>query len=188
MHRLRILPLLAALALGATACASTGPTGMLAPDAPRALAAQGPVSVAWADPAGFTELRFSGNRWAAARGDWLQDLAEHMRTRGEQVLPAGHRLDITILDLARAGQYEPWRGAQMDEVRIVRDLHPPRMTVQFRHLDAAGNVVAEGERRLTDPAFLTNASPLNSNDPLRFEKRMIDSWLRREFRDNTAAR
>lgn len=188
MHRFRILPLLAALAVGATACASTGPTGMLAPDAPRALAAQGPVSVAWADPSGFTELRFSGNRWEAARGGWLQDLAEHMRKRGEQVLPAGERLELTILDITRAGQYEPWRGPQMNDARIVRDIYPPRMTVQFRHLDAAGNLLAEGERRLTDPAFLTNASPINGNDTLRFEKRMVDSWLRREFRDHAAAR
>lgn len=188
MHRFRIVPLLAALAIGATACATSGPTGMLAPDAPRALPAEGPVSVAWTDPATFTELRYSGNRWAAARGDWLQDLAEHMRKRAARQLPAGHHLDLTIVDIVRAGQYEPWRGARMDEVRIVRDIYPPRMTVQFRHTDAAGNLLAEDERRLTDPAFLTHASPLNDSDPLRFEKRMVDSWLRREFRDDTAAR
>lgn len=188
MRRFRILPLLAALALGATACATTTSTGMLAPDAPRALPAAGPVSVAWSDPAGFTEMRFSGNRWAAARGDWLQDLARHMRKRGEQALPAGERLELTILDLTRAGQYEPWQGSRMDDVRFVRDIYPPRMTLRFRHLDAAGNVIAEGERKLTDPAFLTTASPLNDNDPLRFEKRMVDSWLRREFGGTTAAR
>ena len=188
MQRSRILPLLAALALGLAACATT-PTGMLAPDAPRALTAQGPVSVAWADPAGFTEFRFSGNRWAAAQGNWLQDLAEYMRKRAEQQLPAGHRLELTIVDLTRAGQYEPWRDLQMQDARIVRDIYPPRMTVEFRQLDAAGKVVAEGERKITDQAFLTNASPMHGNDPLRFEKRMVDSWLRREFRDAaTAAR
>ena len=30
--------------------------------------------------------------------------------------------------------------------------------------------------------------PLNDSDPLRYEKRMIDSWVRREFADSTAAR
>ena len=188
MHRLRILPLLAALAVGATACASTGSTGMLAPDAPRALAAQGPVSVAWTDPAGFAEFRFSGNRWAASQGNWLQDLAEHMRSRAEQILPAGQRLELTIVDIDRAGEYEPLRNPQMQDARIVRDIYPPRMTVEFRRLDAAGNVIAEGQRRLTDPGFLTHASPFKSDDLLRFEKRMVDAWLRSEFRDHTAAR
>ena len=65
MNRLASLLLMAALA-GATGCASSGHTGMLSPEAPRALPAQGPVSVAWADPAGFAEFRFSSNRWAAA--------------------------------------------------------------------------------------------------------------------------
>ena len=46
--------------------------------------------------------------------------------------------------------------------------------------------VVEGERKLTDPAFLIGATPIDSSDPLRFEKRMIDSWLRREL--VTAAR
>ena len=35
--------------------------------------------------------------------------------------------------------------------------------------------------KLTDMAFLTGATPIDSSDPLRFEKRMIDSWLRREL-------
>ncbi len=188
MHRFLTPALLLTLALGASACASTAPTGMLAPDAPRALPAAGPVSVAWADPAGFTELRYSGNRWAATQGNWLGELAEYMRKRAEAVLPAGDTLSLTILDITRAGQYEPWHGPQMQNARIVRDIYPPRMTVQFRHVDAAGNLLAEGERKLTDPAFLTHATPLNDSDPLRFEKRMVDSWLRREFRNPTAAR
>lgn len=188
MTRHRILPLLAALALGATACASSGASGMLAPDAPRALAAGGPVSVAWADPAGFAEFRFSSNRWAAAQGNWLQDLAEYMRERAEPLLPPGQRLELTIIDVDRAGEYEPARQPQMQDARIVRDIYPPRMTVEFRRLDAAGNVLAEGQRRLTDPGFLTHASPFRSDDLLRFEKRIIDTWLRNEFRDLAATR
>ena len=188
MKRTQTLPLLLAVALGLGACASTGQTGMLAPDAPRALPAQGPVNVAWADPAGFSELKFSGNHWAASQGKWLENLAEYMRKEAEQELPAGHHLDVTIVDIQRAGRYEPWQSMRMQDVRMVRDIYPPRMTVQFRLLDAAGNVVAEGERKLSDPAFLTGSSPISDSDPLRYEKRMVDSWLRREFRDNTAAR
>ena len=187
MNRLASLLLMAALA-GATGCASSGHTGMLSPEAPRALPAQGPVSVAWADPAGFAEFRFSSNRWAAAQGNWLQDLAQYMRERAEPLLPPGQRLELTIIDVDRAGEYEPALQPQMQDARIVRDIYPPRMTVEFRRLDAAGNVLAEGQRRLTDPGFLTHASPFRSDDLLRFEKRIIDTWLRNEFRDLAATR
>ena len=177
-----------ALAIALAGCASSGGSNMLSADAPRALTDNGPVSVAWADPAGFTELRHSRNRWDSERGSWLADLAKYMRTRAEAQLPAGERLQLTIVDIDRAGDYEPWRGPGQQDIRIIRDIYPPRMTVQYKRIDASGAVVAEGERKITDPAFLINAAPFNDTDPLRYEKCMIDSWLRREFRDTVATR
>jgi hypothetical protein len=182
------LPLTAlALALSLAACASTG-GGMLAAGAPRALPDAGPVQVAWADPATFTELRQSRNAWEAARGTWLTDLARYLRTRAEARLPAGEQLQVTILDIDRAGEYEPWRRFGMQDVRILRDIYPPRMTLRFQRLDADGRVLAEGERTLSDPAFLLGSSPMRESDPLRYEKRMIDGWVRREFREDVAGR
>lgn len=184
---MRIHPSLSlSLLLALAGCASTGESGMLAANAPRALPESGPVSVHWNDPSTFTELRLSSNRWVASEGSWLQDLAKYMRKRAQPKLAPGERLDLTIVDIDRAGQFEPWRGPNLQDTRIIRDRYPPRMTVQFRRLDASGAVVAEGERKLTDPAFLLNASPINSTDPLRYEKRMIDTWLRREL--DTASR
>lgn len=186
MKPMRTLLLLLATILALGACASTGGSNMLAADAPRALPTAGPVSVAWNDPAQFSEMRHSGNRYAASQGNWLNNLATYMRKEAEETLPAGHRLDLTIVDIQRAGRYEPWLGPNMQDARIIRDMYPPRMTLRFRELDAAGTVVAEGERKLSDPAFLMNASRMGDSDPLRYEKRMVDSWLRSDWR--TASR
>ncbi len=184
---MRIHPSLSlSLLLALAGCASTGASGMLAANAPRALPESGPVSVNWNDPATFTELRLSSNRRAASEGNWLQDLAQYMRKRAQQQLSPGEHLALTIVDIDRAGEFEPWHGPNLQDARIVRDLFPPRMTVQFRRTNAQGTVVAEGERKITDPAFLLNSSPLNNTDPLRYEKKMIDSWLRREL--DTASR
>lgn len=57
------LPL--AIALLMAGCTTTGGKDMLAADAPRALPESGPVGVHWNDPATFTELRHSRNRWDA---------------------------------------------------------------------------------------------------------------------------
>ena len=178
------------LALGLTlAMAGSAVAGntLLSKDAPRALPDNGPVSVAWADPATFTELKASGNRFESAQGDWLIQLAKYMRKQADKQLAPGNKLELTIVDIQRAGRYEPWHGLDRQNIRMIRDIYPPRMTVKYRETDASGAVVAEGERKITDPAFLVNAAPFNDSDPLRYEKRMIDSWLRRDF-NRTAAR
>ncbi|TDK23177.1 DUF3016 domain-containing protein [Luteimonas aestuarii] len=183
----RLTPLLLALALAATA-ADARVRNVTDADAPRSLSADGPVAVQWNDPAGFTELKFSGNRWESQRGNWVFQLADHLRKEAEKRLPEGERLEVTINDIDRAGRYEPGRGIHMDSIRIMRDFYPPMMDLTFTRYDAAGNVVDEGERRLRDTMYLSNASIGRSSDSLRYEKQMIDDWLRRELGQRIATR
>lgn len=150
-------------------------------DAPRSVPVQGAVSVRWNDPAQFTEIKYSHNRWEARRGNWVEQLATYLRDRAQRRLPAGERLDVDIVDIRRAGNYEPWRGMAFNDVRIIRDIYPPRITLTFKRIGTDGQVIAEGERKLSDFGFLMGAHPVGSNDPLRYEKRMIDHWLAREL-------
>ena len=151
------------------------------PEAPHALSAEGPVQVQWTDPTQFTELRYSRNRWDAQRGNWVEDLAEHLRKQASKQLPEGQKLDVTITDIKRAGDYEPWHGPRLDDVRIMRAIYPPRITLQFTLTDANGQVIDQGERKLADTGYLLNSSLPNNTDPLRYEKTMIDRWVRDEF-------
>ena len=154
------------------------------PQAPRALPAEGPVQVQWTDPANFTELRHSRNRWEAQRGNWVNTLANHLRTRAARQLPDGQQLAVTITDIKRAGDYEPWHGLQMQDVRFMRDIYPPRVSLQFTLTDAQGQVIDQGERKLVDSSYLYGGTRLSDTDPLRYEKRLLDDWLRRELRQD----
>ncbi len=157
------------------------------PNAPRALPAEGPVSVQWTDPNQFTDIRSSGNRFQAQQGDWVTTLAEYFRTSAAKQLPAGDKLDITITDIKRAGEYEPWHGPRGQDIRVIKDIYPPRIRFNYVWTDASGQVVSQGEKRLVDAGFLTNTINITNSDPLRYEKRMIDDWTRREFDDKATA-
>ena len=89
-------------------------------------------------------------------------------------------LRVTVTDVDMAGDFEPWRGPRFDDVRIVKDIYPPRIELRFRLLDANGSVLREGERTLRDSAFLMRDGA-HETDSLRFEKRLLDQWLRKEF-------
>lgn len=178
------LPLLFSLALGAMLAGTSDARvrNVTDPDAPRSLPAEdSAVSVDWTDPAEFTELRFSGNRWEAQRGNWVENLAQHLRDSAERQLQPGQRLAVTITDIQRAGSFEPQRPAQMDNVRILRDIYPPRVSLNFKLTDADGAILSEGEQRLVDHGYLSRSS-FGSSDPLRHEKQLLDDWVRREFR------
>jgi hypothetical protein len=79
-----------------------------------------------------------------------------------------------------AGEFEAWRPPA-GEARIVKDIYPPRIDLAFRLAGDDGKVIKEGERRLRDPAFLAGANRY-PDDPLRYEKALIDRWLEQELK------
>lgn len=175
----RIAALVCAALLAATAGA--GAANVTDSDYPRALAEDGPVAVRWSDPAQFSEIRYSGNRWEARRGDWVRELALYLRQRAAGALAPGERLEVVITDIDRAGDYEYIPG-RADNIRILRDIHPPRIELEFTRHAADGSVVAGGERRLTDLGYLQSVAGRGSvTDPLRHEKHLIDRWVRQEL-------
>lgn len=175
-----LLVLLALLILSANAAARS--RNVTDPDAPRALPEQGAVAVRWEDPKTFSEIRYSRNTAESRRGNWVEQLAAHLRQRAQPRLGAGERLEVTLTDIDRAGEYEPWQGPQLHDTLFIRDLYPPRITLTFKRIAADGTTLAEGERKLSDPGFLMSSSTAGpSGDPLRFEKSLIDRWLQREL-------
>ena len=88
---------------------------------------------------------------------------------------------MTFSDIDLAGDFEPWHGAQFDDVRIIKDIYVPRMNFSFKVTDASGTVIKSGERKLVDPAFQFNITPAFRDDPLRYEKAMLDSWFSQEL-------
>ena len=168
--RFRPLPLLLTAALGVTAPLAATTTDT----------APARIVVTWTNPAEFTDVRYDTSFSRQSPEQWLGSLARYLQQRAEQRLPPGQHLDVTFTDIQRAGIYEPWRGPQWSDIRIVKDPYSPRIDLRFTLTDANGKVVDEGTRTLRDLAFLHRNLPLGS-DPLRFEKRLLDDWLRREF-------
>lgn len=144
-----------------------------------AQAAQVPesVSVHYRDPANFTEAKHSVGINAIDADAYLKPLKTYITERAARILAPGQRLDIEVTDVDRAGEYEPWLGPNFNTVRIVKDLYPPRIDLDFTLYGADGKVLRAGSRRLRDMGFLSRVSAIDQ-DSLRYEKNLIDRWLR----------
>ncbi|GGD47153.1 DUF3016 domain-containing protein [Pseudoxanthomonas indica] len=176
-----ILTSLMVLALAVAGSADARGKRVTDADYPRQLTTASAVSVDWTDPNQFTDIRYSGNRWEAAQGNWVVDLATYLQKQAGKKLANGQQLHVTITDIRRAGMYEPGRGMNLDRVRIIKDIYPPRMTLNFSLTGADGQVISEGERKLVDSAFLMGSGLVSDTDPLRYEKRMLDDWINKEL-------
>ena len=136
------------------------------------------VSVRYKDPRHFTEARRSFGLHLARTDAYLEPLRIYIAQRASRVLAPGQRLEIEVTDVDRAGEYEPWRGPDFDDVRIIKDVYPPRIDLDFTLYGADGKVLRQGSRKLRDAAFLSRSSPVDQ-DSLRYEKSLIDLWLRK---------
>ncbi len=97
------------------------------------------------------------------------------------LLADGQRLMVRFDEVTLAGSYEPWRAPRADSVRYVTPSYPPRLALEFQWIGADGKVIRRGERVLTNLDFQRDPRAALSNDPLRYEKALIDAWLEREI-------
>jgi hypothetical protein len=155
----------------------------LVPAAGRAAAEVRPVGYAMVEffePEKFTDVRDS-YLGEASRTTYLEQIRDHLLGQARYHVPDGHTLAVTITDIDMAGDFEPWLGPRWTDIRIVKDIYPPRIDLAFRLTDASGHVVKEGRRELRDLAFLMKITMAFRDDSVRHEKALLDDWLRAEF-------
>lgn len=138
------------------------------------------VHVSYAHPEHFSESRRYRPQDRFNDVDYLGPLKTYLIGRATPMLAPGQQLDITVTDIQLAGGYEPWRRGAMDRVRIMSNLYPPRIDLHFRWIGSDGKVLREGSRKLTNLGYLdSGAATLDDTDPLRYDKALLASWLRR---------
>lgn len=140
--------------------------------------AKAPVrtEVVFEKPENFTDVKDGEMGSDRGRDGILEQIREFIVERAEKALPAGQKLTVTFSDIDLVGEYEPWRGPQFSDVRIVKSIYPPRFKFSYKITDAAGKIVKEGKEDLRDLAFDMRLT-IDRQDPLRFEKDILKDWI-----------
>ena len=139
---------LSSLLIATALCGTPAAFANLPADAERATA-----TVELVQPENFTDFRLSPYGGKADVELLGKELQRDVNRLAGSMLPAGYRAFLRIVDIDMAGEFEPERLPPNDRVRIMRGVYTPKIRLEYSVTDDAGNVVAAGERRLTDLGY-----------------------------------
>lgn len=111
----------------------------------------------------------------------LNDLRQAMEYSAGLLVPDGDHLTLTFSDIDLAGDFEPGRGAQFDDIRIVKDIYPPRFVFTYSLIDPAGHVIKSGTENLLDMNF-TQTLSIDTTDARHYDKAVLRDWMERKLR------
>ena len=139
------------------------------------------VSVTFVQPEKFTDAGYSRGR-ATQRElvESQQEMQQHLQRLADRKLAASDTLQIEVLDIDLAGDFETNRLTRFSDVRVVRDIAGPRITLRYTGKQG-GRVVTGAEEQLSDMNFLWGHNRYSGGDRLRYEKPMLDKWFETRF-------
>ncbi|HEY1090888.1 MAG TPA: DUF3016 domain-containing protein [Burkholderiaceae bacterium] len=138
-------------------------------------ASAGAVEVKFIEPAKFVDVRDS----IRDRDDVLEQLAAHLKARAEKALPASQNLLIEIRDVDLAGDYRPW-GRSVQWLRVMTVNSVPRLSLHYV-LSEGDKVLRDEKVNLIDLGYFDRFNRYSDGDALRFDKPMIDDWVKSTF-------
>lgn len=139
------------------------------------------VDVNFFEPDVFSDARDASGR----TGENLKILAIYLEQLGQQYLPLGELLTITVLDVDLAGDIRP-RGIRGDFRVLKGGADWPRIKLRYS-LQSGDQILATGEESIADMDYMLRVPTGNSSDPLYHEKRMLNDWFVRTFGKGGAA-
>ena len=139
------------------------------------------VSVTFVQPEKFTDAGYSRGRATPRElAELQQDIQQHLQRLADRKLAASDTLQVEVLDIGLAGDFESTRLTRFADVRVVRDIASPRITLRYS-LKQGDRVMAGPEEQLSDMNFLWGHNRYSSGDRLRYEKPLLDAWFEKRF-------
>jgi len=99
-------------------------------------------------------------------------------------LPEGQTLKIEVTDVDLAGDARFSGGP--NRLRIVKEIYFPRIDFSYQLVNADGSEVVAEKVELRDMNFMMRSHLKYRSDSLGYEKKMLDEWFNKTFKDHIA--
>jgi hypothetical protein len=133
------------------------------------------VKVEFKDPDKFVDAGHPGTM----RDRNFKELTAYLQKLGEK-LPATQQLTVEFLDLNLAGEFEPWRNPQNNDIRYMREVTWPSARLHFV-LSENGKTITEGEDSIADMSYQSHSRSTGSSSSLYYDEQLLETWFKKRF-------
>jgi hypothetical protein len=132
------------------------------------------VKVMFTAPEKFADIGYG----TSEREETLRRLTQLFESSAARYVPQNQTLNIEVTDVDLAGRQHV--SFRRPELRVVKPIDWPSITLRYT-LTQDARVIKEGQTRLSDLGFDQRLRQASANEPLYYEKRMLEDWLRKTF-------
>ncbi|PKG86225.1 DUF3016 domain-containing protein [Colwellia sp. 75C3] len=144
---------------------------------PSAFAASSEVT--WTDYKSYRDIDEGNNGRKQFRERTFNNFEKHF-AKLAATLPADQILKIDVTDVDLAGDTN---AAGIHRTRIIKNIYSPRMNFSYQLLAADGTVIQSDDVVVKDLSFMSSNSLKYRNKPLGYEKKMLDDWFAKTFKE-----
>ncbi|GIU02519.1 DUF3016 domain-containing protein [Shewanella morhuae] len=137
----------------------------------------GMVKITWQNPKDFRDIKSSGEIQSRYEKRLFETLTKNISKEASKILKPNQKLEMTMTDVDLAGDMRPTFGATPDDLRVIKDLYPPRMTFTYQILEN-DKVIIVGDEKLSDMGFLGGIHS-STDKPFIYETKMLTEWLKK---------
>ena len=137
------------------------------------------IKVDFRNPEAYTDCKDDYSPSKEEQVRIMGDLQRELRKHATLYLKEGERLEVIFNDIDLAGEIEPLQNGMGK--RVLRDITPPRLDIEFKIIGPDGAVKAEGKRMLKKIAYLSTMNLNRTEERYYHDKKLLREWVEKEI-------
>ncbi|MFT5234970.1 MAG: hypothetical protein ACI8SK_001004 [Shewanella sp.] len=135
----------------------------------------GIVKIEWKDPKSFGDVKAASDIQSRYEMRTFETLTKNLNKEAAKVLKPNQKLELQVTDLDLAGDVRPTFGATSSDIRVIKDIYPPRITFTYT-VTQDGKVMMAGAEKLKDLGFMHSVGRINDK-PTKYESKLLADWV-----------
>lgn len=147
------------------------------------------VTLQFVDSKNFTDIELGYLSHERDAKKVMKSISEAFQKAADRYLPSGYTLDIQVTNIDLAGDRSPLTST-FGDIRVYRDLYPPRIHFSYAVYDAQEKLVSSGQVKKTDLSYLQTLRGVGnrSDEKAPYVAELVRGWASKSLQELQTSR